>query len=175
MKHPTKEECLSILNEYGTPLHVKKHCEAVAETAFRIAKELNRHGFDFDLQLILGAGLLHDIARTEDKHWEIGARIAQSLGYVQEAEIIKVHMMYTPFSPLEEATETDMVCLADKLVKEDKYVGIDERIDYIIKKAERQGHPEARASLMEKKEETKAFIRDIEKTIGTSIDEIMEK
>ncbi|MFQ7472693.1 MAG: HD domain-containing protein [Anaerovoracaceae bacterium] len=175
MKHPSRQECLKILNEYGTPLHVKKHCIAVADTAYRIARELNKHGYNFDLQLILGAGLLHDIARTEDKHWEIGADIAENLGYRQEAEIIRVHMRYTPFAPIGEVTETDMICLADKLVKEDKYVGIDERIDYIIKKAEREGHPEAREALTEKKEETKAFIKDIEDIIGISIDRLMGK
>ena len=26
MKCPTKEECLKILDEYGTPEHVKGHC-----------------------------------------------------------------------------------------------------------------------------------------------------
>lgn len=173
MKHPTKQECMKILDEYGTPDHVRGHCAAVAHAACAIGKALNDHGFSFDIELVRASSLLHDIARTEDRHWDIGAEIARKKGYVQEAEIIQKHMMYTPFALLEEAKEIDIVCLADKLVKEDSYVGIDERIDYIIKKAERAGHPEARVSLLEKKEETKKFLHDIEEVIGISIDELM--
>ena len=54
--------------------------------ALKIGKALNDRDFNLDLDLIQGAGLLHDIARVQDKHWEIGAEIAFRLGYYQEAE-----------------------------------------------------------------------------------------
>lgn len=38
MKHPTTEECLKLLEEYGTPTRVKGHCRAVADTACRIGE-----------------------------------------------------------------------------------------------------------------------------------------
>lgn len=173
MKHPTTEECLKLLEEYGTPERVKGHCRAVADTACRIGRALNRHGHHFDLELVNAAGLLHDIARVEDRHWIVGADFAERLGYRQEADIIRVHMTYSPFSPLSQATETDLVCLADRLVKEDRYVGIDERIQYIIDKAVRNGHPEAETRILEKKEELKEFVHDIEVKIGMTIDELM--
>lgn len=173
MKHPTKEECQRLLVFYGTPVHVQGHCKAVANVAYTTARELNKHGFNFDLDLIMAAGMLHDIARLEDKHWEAGARIAEKHGYKQEADIIKVHMTYSPFSPLNTATETDFVCLGDRTVKEDKYVGLDERIEYIIDKAARNGHPEAKPIILEKKKDTKRFINEIEEVIGMSLDELM--
>ena len=49
MKHPTKEECERLLNEYKTPEHVKGHCREVARTAYTIAKALNEKGFGLDL------------------------------------------------------------------------------------------------------------------------------
>ena len=173
MKHPTTEECLKLLEEYGTPNQVRGHCRAVADTACRIGRALNRHGYHFDLALINAAGLLHDIARVEDHHWDAGAAFAEKLGYQQEADIIRVHMTYSPFKLLPKTTEMDLVCLADRLVKEDRYVGIEERIRYIIDKAVSSGHPEAEPRILAKKEELKAFVHDIEEEIDMTIDELM--
>ena len=174
MKHPTTEECLKLLEEYGTPTRVKGHCRAVADTACRIGRALNRHGHHFDLELVNAAGLLHDIARVKEHHWDVGADFAEKLGYVQEAAIIRVHMTYSPFHPITQATETDLVCLADRLGKEDRYVGIDERVQYIIDKAVRNGHPEAEPRILEKKEELKEFVHEIEVEIHMTVDELMK-
>ena len=173
MRHPTREECERLLKEYGTPEHVQGHCRAVAETACNIGAALNEKGLALDLDLILAAGLLHDIARVEDRHWEVGARLMEKLGYLQERDIIKTHMRYD-FSPSAPFDETDLVCLADRLVLEDKYAGLDERIDYIVDKAARNGHPEAKAIILKKKEETKKFVDKLEKFLGRSIDELMK-
>ena len=56
MKHPTTEECLKLLEDYGTPTRVKGHFRAVADTACRIGRALNRHGHHFDLELVNAAG-----------------------------------------------------------------------------------------------------------------------
>ena len=128
----------------------------------------------FDLELVNAAGLLHDIARVKEHHWDVGADFAEKLGYVQEAAIIRVHMTYSPFHPITQATETDLVCLADRLVKEDRYVGIDERVQYIIDKAVRNGHPEAEPRILEKKEELKEFVHEIEVEIHMTVDELMK-
>lgn len=175
MKHPTKDECEKLLNEYKTPDHVKGHCREVARTAYLVAEALNENGFTLDLELILAAGLLHDIARVEDKHWEVGADIAKALGYEEESEIIRVHMTYSPFSDIDNVTETDMVCLGDRLVKEDEYVGLDVRMDYIINKVRKNGRPEAEPIILEKKKQTQKFIDEIENIIGISIDKLMAK
>jgi len=173
MVYPTKNECEQLLERYDTPQHVRGHCRAVAETAYTVAEALNEKGFDLDLELIMAAGMLHDIVRTQDKHWEGGADIAEKLGYAAVADIIRVHMHYSPFSDIDKVTETDMVCLGDRLVKEDRYVGIDARIQYIIDKAVRNGHPEAEPFILEKKKDTERFIEQIEKIIGKSIDSLM--
>ncbi|MEG0829085.1 MAG: HDIG domain-containing protein [Anaerovoracaceae bacterium] len=172
--HPTRDECLKLLKEYNTPIHVINHCKAVAHVAMVMGNELNRNGFKLNLDLIQGAGLLHDIARVEDEHWKIGSKIAESLGYTQEAHIIGVHMTYSPFSSIESINETDLVCLGDRVIKEDAYVGLDERMEYIIQKAKNKGHKDAIARILEKKKEAEGLIDGIEKTIGMSLDELMK-
>ena len=82
-------------------------------------------------------------------------------------------MKYSPFSPIEQVNETDMVCLGDRLVMEDRYVGLDARIEYIINKARRNGHPEAEKIILEKKKETRRFMDEIEKKTGIAIDRLM--
>ena len=82
-------------------------------------------------------------------------------------------MTYSPFSVIEKVTETDMVCLGDRLVKEDSYVGLDARIEYIINKAKKCGHPEAEPFILEKKKDTMRFMDEIKRVIGKSVDELM--
>lgn len=174
MKHPTREECERLLQEYGTPEHVRRHCRAVAQTAYTVAEALNHNGYDLNLDLILAAGLLHDIARVEDRHWDVGAELMDRLGYHEEAKIIKVHMDYdfdiNDFS----VNEADMVCLGDRLVKEDEYVGLDIRIDYIIDKAIKFGHSDHVPRILEKKGRSEIYIKHLESEIGCTIDELMK-
>lgn len=173
-QHPSRQECLRLLKEYETPEHVIRHCIAVADTAVKMGRALNEHGYHLEIDLIQAAALLHDIARVEDEHWEKGYAFAKNLGYEQEANIIKVHMYYSPFSPVEFINETDLVCLADRVVKEDQYVGLDKRMEYVIQKARKQGHFEAEKRILEKKKETGTLIKGIETKIGTTLDQLMK-
>lgn len=173
-KHPDRDLCMQYLKEYNTPVHVIGHCRAVAETAYRIAEELNKHGYDLNLDLILAAGLTHDIARVEDEHWNRGAEFMAERGWLEEAEIIRVHMHYSPFSELKDLTETDMICLADRTVLEDTYVGLDKRMDYVIEKAIKAGRLNAREIINSKKEITRQTIIGIENIIGITLDQLMK-
>lgn len=173
-KHPDRQQCQQYLKEYNTPDHVIGHCNAVADTAYKIGKALNQHGYNLDLQLILAAGLVHDIARVEDEHWNRGAEFMEKRGYHQEADIIRVHMHYSVFNPVDRINETDLICLADRLVLEDQYAGVDKRMDYILQKAQKAGHPGAEEAIMKKKEETKRFINEIESVINTTFDHLMK-
>ena len=62
-------------NEYDTPLHIRKHCMAVAEVAKAIGLELNKQGHELDIELIYAAGLTHDVVRLKDRHDLEGAKI----------------------------------------------------------------------------------------------------
>ena len=173
-RHPDRAQCLQMLADYKTPEHVIGHCKAVAAVGYTLGRALNEKGYRFDLDLVLAAGLLHDMARVEDMHWEVAARYCEDRGMRQEAAIIRVHMTYDPFNDLEHLDETDLICLADRTVLEDRYAGIDRRIDYIIDKAVRNGHPEHRPHILRKKNETKTLISSIEAFLGCSMDSLME-
>ena len=171
-KRITEEECEALYEKYKTPPHVIRHCRAVSRVAHEIGRQMNLHGRRLDLDLIKGAGLAHDVARTSDRHWEIGADILASLGYDDEAKIVRVHMTYD-FHEFKEIDETDLVCLGDRLVKEDQYVGLDERIDYILHKA--PDDPAVQNRILQKKEQTRGLMHQIEALIGQTIDSLFEE
>lgn len=170
-KHPSKEECFALLKEYNTPAHVVRHCIKVTDTALKISIALNKAGYHLNLELIQAAGLIHDIARVHDKHWDVGAEIALKNGYRQEAYIIRMHMFYISNPMKEKFEEIDIICLSDKMVKEDKYVGLDERMKYILDKF--RGNQEATERIREGIADNRATIKRIERLIGTPIDSIM--
>lgn len=169
----TREEGLKLLNEYGTPEHVIRHCIAVTDTALKLARALNENGKNLDLGLIEGAGIIHDIARVHEHHEIVGSEYARSLGLEEEADIIRVHMRYPHFNDISCVKEMDLVCLGDRVCIEDHYAGIDARIDYIINKARKGGaDDDVVAGILKKKDETKVFIRQIEEYTGRSFDDI---
>ena len=49
-------------------------------------------------------------------------------------------------------------------------MGLDERIDYILKKAE--GKPDVQKKILKKKEETRILLDEIGEIIGKSLDEL---
>ena len=154
----TEAEVEQLYREYGTPEHVIGHCREVTRVALGIAEHLNRHGYHLDLDLIRGAGLSHDVARVKM--------------ISEEAEIVKSHMFYQ-FNALDKLTECDMVCLGDRLVKYDKYVGVDERFDYIIERA--PDRPGVYEHLIERREEMRRLLNQIEDMIGVRIDTLFKQ
>ena len=157
--------------KWHTPDKVKAHCKAVSDVGVKMAEELNKHGYSLDLDLIRGSGLCHDVARIYEGHDRIGFDILTELGYEDEANIVKVHMKYPKYNDIENLDECDIICLADRVVKENKYVGLDERIEYIINKVP-DGNLEIIERILLKKQETKDVLDKIAQIIGKSIDEL---
>lgn len=167
----TEKEIEKLYIKYKTPPHVISHCRAVTRVALGIAGALNEHGYHLDLDLIRSAGLSHDIARTQEDHGGVCADILEQMGYHDEAAIVRVHMNY-PLNPLESLNETDLVCLGDRLVKEDKYVGLDERFRYIMDKAPHS--QEIQTHLTEHRERMRHLLQQIEELTGIQIDALFE-
>ena len=74
------------------------------------------------------------------------------------------------FKDMDNITETDIVCLSDRLVREDKYVGMNKRFEYLMHK--RKLTPEKIEHLLELKKEIKAYIGKIEAKLGRSLDSL---
>ena len=150
--------------EYGRTAYVQDHSFDTCRTEPRL----------FDIELIRASGLLHDMARVEERHWDVCADWCRDMGYPEEEQIIRVHMMYQYTNDAAHLTEADLVSLGDRLSLEDHYAGLDLRMDYIIKKAERHGAPGAREAILQRKEETRKLLEAIEHRIGMTIDELMK-
>lgn len=169
----TQEDCFHLLKREETPEKVIRHCCKVSEVACLLGEALNQQEMNFDLDLIRVSGMLHDIARAKEEHWIVGADILSSMGYHREAHIIKHHMNHTPTTRLELLTELDLICLADRTVLENKFVGLDERMDYVLNKA--KSHPDVIAIILAKKTITEDIIRKIEDKVQMTLEELVLK
>ncbi|MBR6349542.1 MAG: hypothetical protein IKR67_03245 [Lachnospiraceae bacterium] len=174
MKRIDNDLIEQLYNEFETPEHVKNHCKGVTDCAMKIATALNGCGFELDLELIYGAGMVHDMARTFERHDLVGAEKLFQLGFYDESDIVRVHMRYGDYHPVESLTECDLIVISDRLVIEGDFVGVDKRYDYIEEKARRLGFLDenGKARLRRDRQKLKDLISDIESVIGRSIDEL---
>lgn len=168
---PSREECMALYANYGTPDHVIKHCSAVANTAVKIGQAMNQTGYHLDLQLLESAALLHDIVRTEEDHGAKGAEILERLGYQEVAKLIKPHMSYESDPYALWLNELDILCLADRLVIEDQYVGLEKRIQYILNKTNQ--NPQIEEKIRQKMDKNKQVKSRIEQLIKQSIEDLL--
>lgn len=62
----TDQEVLSLIALFQTPLHVQRHCIAVADFAVKLGEALVARGEKINLTLVRHAALLHDLVRVVD-------------------------------------------------------------------------------------------------------------
>ncbi len=144
------QDVLRIWDKYGLAENVRRHCVKVMEVVLRIADGLVKNGYDVDLEAVKKGALLHDIGRaithgiehfihTGDTLRKEGmdekiVRIAErhfSCGIKREEAKklgLNVSRDYMP-----ETIEEKIVCMADKLVKEDREIGFDEFMERLDK------------------------------------------
>lgn len=125
---PDEAACLKLLERAETPLRVREHCRAAAEVADGLCAALCRRGIILNAGLVRAGALLHDLRRAEPRHAEAGARWLAGRGYLSVAAVVGSHM---ELSPEEEGrwSESALVFLADKLVRETRRVTLEERFD----------------------------------------------
>lgn len=126
------ERCFMLWDRYGTPEHVRRHCMAVAELAEETARELIEAGGALDTLLCRSAGLLHDLMRTSPHHAREGEKVLRRLGFDRLAATVGSHMSFHGLP--EGFSEQTLVCLADKLVREEERVSPEERYAPAMKK-----------------------------------------
>ncbi len=158
---------------YETPEHVARHCAMVAQVAAGLTATLNRCGYRFSEEIIFGAALTHDIARVQQSHEKAGAEILKREGYPEEAAIVLAHMHHSIAEELSLVREVDLVCLADRMVLEDRFVGLADRMAYVLQKW--KGDPEAERVIRQKIRQQEQLIREIESVIGRTLEELLEE
>lgn len=133
MNIPSREQCLQILKNNKTPSNVIEHCKAVAKVAGEIAEKLIKKGRKVNKELVIAGALLHDIERHKDNHVARGAELVKKLGYPEVAKVVSKHTLYKV--EIEEnqprTLEEKIVFYADKRVKNDKVVSLEDRYDDI--------------------------------------------
>ncbi|HHQ44911.1 MAG TPA: HD domain-containing protein [Candidatus Altiarchaeales archaeon] len=136
-----KRDALEILLENKCPENILRHAKAVAEKAVEIALKIRENGGEVDVEFVETAALLHDLGRcvTHDiTHGVAGAKILEE--HPRYARVCETHigggitaeeaekLGLTEIDYLPKTLEEKIVCVADKLTREDKYVGIDEAL-----------------------------------------------
>jgi putative nucleotidyltransferase with HDIG domain len=124
---PTAQECWVLMTKrFAVEKKIRHHCQAVARLALKLGRVLEAAGHQMDLDLILAAGLLHDLAREKPNHAAVGAQILREMGYFAVADVVENHMDITihdedPIHP------SEIVYLADKLVRGNRSVFLNNR------------------------------------------------
>jgi CTP:molybdopterin cytidylyltransferase MocA len=124
---PGPDEARIMLSDYfGAPPRGVAHAEAVARAATALVRALNRMGAGLDVGLTETAALLHDLAKGRPRHEAEGGRELMRLGFPILADIVACHRD-TALGDADPLTEKEIVYLADKLVRGDRYVGLEAR------------------------------------------------
>jgi len=160
---PTEKECLALMYENEVDEHIIAHCQAVAKMVQIILLELSCTNVLLDEDALLSAALLHDIARKEKNHADVGALKLKAMGYEAIGTMIATHMdiEVNVNAPL---NENELLFLADKLVSEDEACGFEKRFEKAFLKCE--GNLEAQKNIMKRLNATKMIIKKIENLTG---------
>jgi len=135
---PNHEDCIRLLEKYGTPNHIILHSEMVWEVGKVVAEGLSRKKYPIDIDLIRASCLLHDIGKYlciiegRGYHDIRGQQILESEGLPDIARIVVQHVVLRGENdrPL---AEEHVLFYADKRVVHDEIVTLDERFVYLEK------------------------------------------
>ena len=120
--------------------------------------------------LVTAGALLHDIAREQPRHADAGADLLERLHYRRVAAVVRPHVRLGDRAG-DEPDEAQVVYLADKLVQGTRVVGLDAR--FAVRLERFAGDPEARAAVLERKEEAARVLRRVERILGAPVDEVL--
>jgi putative nucleotidyltransferase with HDIG domain len=159
--------------------HIERHSRLVTRVALLIARKLNTAGHQLDLALVEAGALLHDITKTtsietRENHAETGGELLASLGYPAVADIVRQHICLDSGSPDPDAvTEVEIVNYADKRVKHEEVVDIEERFRDVQERYAKK-FPGLEARFEQVREETRLVERKIFAIIDISPEQIRD-
>lgn len=167
---PTERECLALLRNHNASEPLMTHCRLVAEVARILAVRLQLTGLALNLDLVRAGGLLHDLAKGQPDHSSAGAEILEEIGYGRVARIVASHTDIEP-KDTRPPDESEVVHLADKLVKGDMLVSIEERFDGPLKKF--AGNPEALQAVERRLRDATAIKEVFEDLLGGPLETLI--
>ena len=166
---PSEARCLELLRERGASDAIIAHSRAVAAVAAALAAALNERRQYLCEPLVAAAGLLHDVARDQPRHAEAGADVLERLGHARVAAVVRRHMGLDDDG--DDVGEAQLVYLADKLVEEERLVGLDERFAARLERLAR--YPAALAGAEARKHEALGVLGRVERLLGRPVTDVL--
>lgn len=160
---PSVAECEAILAAMVPDVAVARHCRAVAAVADALTVRLVAAGAGIDRDLVRAGSLLHDLAKGSAHHAEVGAQMVETLGFPDVARVVGRHME-AAFDG-EDLDEGAIVYVADKLVRGDHVVTLEERFGGAF--ARFRDDPPALRAARARYETATAILRAVEQRAAT--------
>ncbi|MGB6067846.1 MAG: DVU_1551 family NTP transferase [Desulfomonilaceae bacterium] len=170
---PTPRELNSLLrHKFHWQKDLLKHSLAVADLALRIAYALNRCGVGLQIELILAAAILHDIAKGKPNHALAGAEMISRMGFSAVAHIVAAHTDIT-VKDQDPLNEREVVYLADKLVQGCVVTSLQARFE---EANQRYRHdPAAHRSMLNRFNKAKNIKQRCEEMLGSPLESILAR
>lgn len=173
---PSPEDALYLLTLLGSPGQVVDHCRAVAAVAAALGRAVKPLAPALDVDLAYAGGLLHDMARSSQKHALVGRDILANLGLKRLAEVVGAHMVLPAEQVLmTRVTEEQLVYLADKLVVGDRVGSLDERAARTLDRLGGARTPaEVFTGASERMQAAEAIQHKLEAILGRGLSEVLQ-
>lgn len=167
---PSADECEAILAEWWVDVRVVRHSRKVAEIAVRMAAALLGCGVEVNPELVQAAALLHDLAKGRPDHATTGALMLRSMGFDRVAEIVAAHTDLGGFCTLDEPA---IVFLADKLVRDEELVTLEQRFKPALKRFRKDAV--ALANAFRRLSVATAVAQAVEKRLGMPLSRLLHE
>ena len=171
---PSYSECMALLSKYEMPENIRAHCIAVSKIAVFIAERISTLGGNVDVSLVRAGALLHDIDKIIEiknksgKHGVMARKILRREGYPEVAKVAERHVLHNIINEgAKFSIEEKIVFYADKRVKHDKVVSLDERFEYL-----RKTYPQHLENVIRAEPLTKELEKELMSAAGIRADEI---
>ena len=180
---PGIDRCVRLMDEYRMLTNIRHHSLVVAQVADVLHSSLDdgaREGTGLNRKLILAGALLHDIAKTPClnetcDHAALGGQICEEHGFAEVGAIVREHVILAEHDPQRYGnglfTEKEIVYYADKRVRHEQIVSLDERLAYIIEQYA-TGNPRLQAFIRENFERCLLLEKSLFTVLGFSPDQL---
>ncbi len=168
---PTRAECEAILAAQFVELPQVRHSRKVAEMAERITLALKRSGLSLNLELVRAGALLHDLAKGQPDHAAVGASLLRSMDFPRIATVVGAHteLDYSGGS----LDESAIVYLADKLVRGDSLVTLEQRFQPAL--ARFSNDPQTLSAVRGRMATAKAVALAVESQLGAQLASVVNE
>ena len=163
LEAPNLCECYAIWEKHKLPENIRRHCQKVKQTATDLVDQLIDKGETLNRPVLQAAALLHDLVKTEKNHAVKGGEILRDLGYPKVGAIIAVHMDILVDADTA-ITESEILYLADKLVKNDQLIDLATRKEMVFQTY--RDNPQVLKKITRRYHNAEIILQKIQRIIG---------